>query len=175
MTARQWIAVVGVVLVAAALGFSAGRFLGPEKVETRIEYRDLTVDELLKGVTFTKTVNRIVYRDVVTTVVAYPDGGTATTTADRSIEHEGSDTARTEDLASRRSTTSEGSSSRTVTLRPDWRVTGQVGASLVDPKLSIAGPLVIGLGVEKRILGGVSAGVWANSVGAAGVSVSGEF
>ena len=50
-----------------------------------------------------------------------------------------------------------------------------VGASLREPLVPIAGPLVLGASVERRIVGGLSAGAWLNTVGAAGASVSLEF
>ena len=170
MTARQWAAVVGVVLLVGVGAFSAGRFTAPQRVETRIEYRDLTVEDLTRGLTFTKIVNRTVYRNVTTTAT---DAGVIT--VDRTVEHEGSDARLTDESTAKRTTERAGTEQRTVTLRPDWRIGAQVGASLREPALPLTGPLVIGVSVERRIVGGVSAGVWANTVGAGGASVSVEF
>lgn len=171
MTARQWAIAAGVVLLVAAGSFSAGRFTAPVKTETRVEWRDITTEDLTRGLTFTKTVNRTVYRNVVTTVT--PDAGTVV--VDTSVEHEGTDEHRTDEVTAKRTTEHAGERVETVTLRPDWRVGLQVGASLREPALPITGPLVLGATVERRIVGGVSAGVWANTVGAAGASVSLEF
>lgn len=161
----------GAVLVAVALvAFSAGRFTAPERVETRVEFRELSVEELTRGMNFTRTVTRTIYRDVTTTIT---DAGTTIT--DRTVEREGDDTHRAETLAGSRSTEAAGETVRTVTVRPDWRVGVLAGASLRDPALPLSGPLVLGVEVDRRIVGGVSAGVWANTVGAAGVAVSVEF
>ena len=70
---------------------------------------------------------------------------------------------------------------RTVTVtaeRPRWAVTALAGASLGSPPRLIPGlpaPLVVGAAVERRILGPLSAGLWATSAGAGGVSVRVEF
>ena len=50
-----------------------------------------------------------------------------------------------------------------------------VGASLREPLLPVAGPLVLGASLERRIVGGLSAGAWLNTVGAAGASLSVEW
>jgi len=70
---------------------------------------------------------------------------------------------------------------RTVTVtaeRPQWSVTALAGASLGSPPHLIPGlpgPLVVGAQLERRILGPLSAGLWATSSGAGGVSVRLEF
>jgi hypothetical protein len=63
----------------------------------------------------------------------------------------------------------------TTTLRPDWRVALHVGASLRDPFLKFAGPLVLGAEVDRRIIGGLSVGLWINTYGAAGLGFAFEF
>lgn len=171
MTARRWIAVAVAVLLVGVGAFSAGRFTAPLKTETRIEWRELTVEDLTRGYTFARTVNRTVYRNVITTIT--PDAGTVI--ADTSIEREGTDEHGADQLTTKRTTDTARERVTTVTLRPDWRVGLQVGASLVTPALPITGPLVLGASVERRIVGGVSAGLWANTVGAGGASVSVEF
>ncbi|MHB1065627.1 MAG: hypothetical protein ACYC1Z_14260 [Georgenia sp.] len=171
---RSWPWVLALVLMGVG-AFSAGRFSAPRQVETRevekLVFRDLTVEDLTKGMTFTKTVTKTVWRNVETK----PDG----TVVDRSIEREGGTEASTTTEARR--TTEEHTGERetektsTTTLQPSWRVGLQVGASLRPPALPITGPLVIGASVERRIVGGVSAGLWANTVGAGGASLSVEF
>lgn len=170
MTARQRIAIALGAVLALGLAFSAGRFTAPREVETRVDWRDLSTAELTRGMNFTRTVTRTVYRDVVTVVT---DAGTTIT--DRTIEREGDDTAARETLAAKRTDSSTGTSSRTVTAQPAWRVALQAGASMREPAIPLTGPLVLGVQVEHRIAGGVSAGVWANTVGAAGVVLSAEF
>jgi len=65
---------------------------------------------------------------------------------------------------------------RTVTSgRPDWRLGLQIGASLRPPALPLAGPLVLGVAVDRRVYEGVLLGAWANTSGAGGMSVGVEF
>ncbi len=179
---------IGVALLVAA--FSAGRFSAPLQVKTveveRWQTLDLTTTDLTRGFTFAQTVERTVFRDVVTVVTkavpatpTTPEVPEKTTITDKTIEHEGTATAQTATEVEHKVETvtveREKIVEKTVTLRPDWRVGVLAGASLRGPLLPIAGPLVIGVSAERRILGGVSAGIWVNTVGAAGASVSVEF
>lgn len=159
------------VVAALAAAFGAGRFSAPMKVETRdverVVYKDRIVEKI---VTVTaKAERRIVYRDRVVT----PDG----TVTEREVERTAS--REVERSTDDKTTTREGSSERvierTVTQRPNWRVGVLVGASLRDPLLPIAGPLVLGAQVDYRIAGPFSVGLWANTGGAAGLAVSIEF
>lgn len=169
-SAREWAGGLIALVSLVALSFSAGAFLKPAKVETRVEFRDLTVEDLTRGFTFAKTVEVTRWRNVVTTIT---DAGTTIT--DRTIEREGGTVAAAETEQVKRTEDRRGSSVQTSTARPDWRIGVLVGASMVKPQLEITGPLVVGVQVERRILGGVSLGAWANTVGAAGGVVSLEF
>ena len=173
-TRAKVFAVLGVLLLVAG-AFSVGRFSAPLQVETKeiekVVYKDRVqvVEKIVevKG----KTETKIVYRDRVIT----KDG----TVTEREVEK----TATKEDTTKRsdgeRWETHEGSGTRetvsTVTLRPNWRVGLLAGASLREPFVQLAGPLVLGASVEYRIVGGLSAGLWINTVGAAGLSLSLEF
>lgn len=162
-----WSAVVVVVGVAS---FSVGRFTAPVKVETRVEFKELSTEELTRGMNFTRVVTRTVKRDVTTTIT---DAGTVI--VDKTIEHEGDDVKKAETTDAKKTTAVASSSTQTTTVKPDWRVAAQVGMSLVEPAAPISGKLVIGAQVERRIAGGLSAGLWANTVGAGGAVVSFEF
>lgn len=172
---RAGIAVAAVLLL--VVGFSAGRFSAPLQVQERevekLVYRDLTVEDLTRGMTFTRQVEVTRWRNVTTTTT---DAGTVV--VDRTIEREGAQESSSSTEARRtteeRAGTQERERERTTTLQPDWRIGVQVGAAL-KPAMVITGPLVIGASVERRILGGVSAGLWANTVGAGGASISVEF
>jgi hypothetical protein len=87
------------------------------------------------------------------------------------------DSTKTDDgvKVSDRAETSESTHTQTVTLRPNWRVTLDVGASWPKPLVPIAGPLVLGARVDYRVYGGLTAGLWINTFGAAGLGVSFEF
>jgi hypothetical protein len=162
------------VLIAAA-GWSAGRYSAPAEVETRTEYRSEVRTKTVEVVKW-RTARAVDTRTTTTPVLLpAPDGGvvlatrTETTTAERDTASGGTET-RTEVSSS-----SSGETSQRVTQQAAWRVGAQVGASLHAPALPITGSLVLGASLERRIVGGVSAGVWANTVGAAGASLSLEF
>lgn len=170
-TARQWVAGGIALVVLLALSFSAGRYTSPAKVDVRevekIVWKDRIVEKVVTKKA--KAVDRIVYVDRV----VMPDGEIREKTSTRTI------TDARELVNTDKASESEGkadSSKATVTsARPDWRVGVLVGASLREPLLPLAGPLVIGASVERRIIGGVSAGAWVNTGGAAGAAVSVEF
>lgn len=155
----------------AAASFSAGRFVAPAKVELREVEKVVWKDRIVEKVVTkkAKAVDRIVYVDRV----VMPDGEIREKTSTRTI------TDARELVNAEKASESEGKTETkkeaVTTARPDWRVGVLVGASIREPLLPLAGPLVIGASVERRIVGGVSAGAWLNTVGAAGASVSVEF
>lgn len=173
-TRAKAIAVVAV-LLALVGAFSAGRFSAPLKVETRdvehVVFKDRVVEKVVTVTQAAKVETKIVYRDRV----IEPTG--------RITEHEIEKTGTAENVtktddavkvATQAAETEHKTETKT-TLQADWRVHLQLGASLRDPLLPIAGPLVIGVQVDRRIIGGLSAGVWASTYGAAGLGVSFEF
>lgn len=163
------------VLAALAGAFVAGRYTAPVQVQTRdierVVYRDRVVEKIVATKAEAKTETKVVFRDRVIT----KEGEIR--------EHEVERTASRDELAVKvaDSKTEERQVEKviehtsTVTLRPDWRVAVLAGASLKPPALPLAGPLVVGLEVDRRLVGGLSAGVWASSSGAAGAAVSFEF
>lgn len=175
----------GLALLFAA--FSAGRFSAPLKVETRDVIKTVYQDKIVDRVQYVdkvvtvqaeaKTVTRTVYRDVE----RKPDG----TVIDHTITKEGAtddktskvtdDKAKTEAKTEQVSASTLQEHTQTVTLRPSWAVTLQFGASLPKPWLPLYGPLVIGAEVDYRIVGGLSAGVWISTFGAAGLALKLEF
>jgi hypothetical protein len=158
-----------VALVAAA--FSAGRFSAPlevdERVETKVVYRDRIVEKRVEAAARVET--RVVYRDRI----VKPDG----TKIEREIEK--SDAAQHVEKKSERN--EERLEARTievikrVEVRPNWRVAASVGGTLREPLVPLAGPLVVGIEIDRRISGGLSLGVWASTQGAAGLTLSFEF
>lgn len=177
----------GVVLLLLLGAFSAGRFSAPLKVETRdverVVYKDkiVTVEKVVEKVVTVekeaKVETKIVWRDrVITkdgTVTEHIVEKTGRTDEATKTTTDAKDKVSTVDATHALESTHE--TVKTVTLRPSWRVSLQVGASLKDPLLPIAGPLVLGASGEYRIVGGLSAGVWVNTFGAAGAVVSMEF
>ncbi len=173
--AVRWLVGCLVVLGLLVGAFSAGRFSAPLKVETRdverVVYKDKIVEKLVTVEVKGKTETKIVYRDRVIT----KDGTVTEREVEKTIAKE--DTKTTND--GERVATREGETvvtrEKTTTLQPDWRVGLLLGASINKPFVPIYGPVVLGLQVERRILGGLSLGVWVNTVGAAGSVVSLEF
>jgi hypothetical protein len=172
--ARELLAFAASALVIAATGYSAGRFSAPREVDTRTEYRTEYRTQTVEVVKW-KTARALDTRTTTTPVLlSTPDGGvlvaSKTTTETRERDAASGSTEASTDTHGATS----GETSKKVTQQPDWRVGVQVGAGL-KPAVVITGPLVLGASVERRIIGGVSVGVWANTVGAAGASVSLEF
>lgn len=173
-TLPRWVPWVALAVVGLA-AFSAGRFSAPREIEERVEYRTEWKTKTVEVVRW-KTAKSVDTRTTSTPVLLPTlDGGVvlaaATVTETRERErHEGGQETSTDTAGS-----SRGEESRKVTQQPDWRLGAQVGASLRDPLLPLAGPLVLGVSAERRVIGGVSAGVWVNTVGAAGVGISAEF
>lgn len=171
MTLRQWAAGITALVVLLVLAFTAGRFTAPERVDVRevekVVWKDRVVEKVVTRKA--KAVDRVVYVDRVVT----PEGEvrekrtTRTVTDARELVEAGKTSESTGKA--------ESSSSSTTTARPDWRLGVLVGASLREPLLPVAGPLVLGASLERRIVGGLSAGAWLNTVGAAGASLSVEF
>ena len=165
--------VIGVIAL-CALSFSAGAFLGPRRVEykERVEFKQLAVEDITKGFTFAKTVNKTIYRNVVTTIT---DAGT--TIVDTSKEQEGiqENGAGNEKKSATVNTDVVKDTSKVVINQPKWRVGGSIGASAVKPWLPITGPMVIGVEGDYRVVGGVFVGLRLNTVGTASLAVSGEL
>lgn len=166
-SARQWVAGGIALVLLLVLSFSAGRYTAPEKVrvETVFAKNEKAAEKVAEKKA--KVVDRIVFVDrVVSSTGEVREKRTTRTLTDA---RETIDTAKTSESAVK------SASSSSTTLRPDWRVGVLVGASLREPLLPIAGPLVLGASVERRIVGGLSAGAWLTTAGAAGASLSMEF
>ena len=170
-TARQWAIGITSLLVIIGFAFSAGRYTAPVKTDVREVERVVWKDRVVEKVVTrkAKAEERIVYVDrVVSPTGEVREKRTTHTLTDA---RELVDLGKTTESAG----STEKSASSTSTLRPDWRVGVLAGASLKEPLVPIAGPLVLGASVERRIVGGLSAGAWVNTVGAAGASVSMEW
>lgn len=170
---RGGVALGAVLLLACA--FSAGRFSAPLKVEEReverVVYRDRVVEVEKIVEVQAKAETKIVYRDRV----VKPDGEVHEREVERTDTRE--DTSRVADSKreAEREATRERVVEKVVTLRPDWRVGVLAGATWREPAIPLAGPLVLGAQVDRRIIGGLSVGVWFNTVGAAGAALTLEF
>lgn len=174
MTRTRLLIAAGVALALVA-SFVGGRFSAPLKVETRdvekVVFKDRVVEKIVTVEKAAKVETKIVYRDRV----IMKDG----TITEREVEKTDAktDTEKTADASKVevREVEKLVTVEKITTLRPDWRVGILAGASIREPLVPIAGPLVLGLEVDRRIIGGFSAGVWVNTSGAAGVALSLEF
>lgn len=157
----RWIVIVLLALAAFAVG-RATTPIADEQIAVITVTRERVIEK------WRAQKDRIVYTEKTTTT---PDG---TVTAEKRSEKE---TERNEaQRETQRDTDQKSITVRDVEQRPNWRVGVQAGASLREPSIPITGPLVIGVSVEARLARTpVSVGVWGNTVGAAGASISVEF
>ena len=148
-----------IAVVAGGGGFAAGKFTGAASVEERIQV--VTVTHEVKVQSRARDVVRYIERTTL------PDG-TKTEKVSERIATKAETTTATD-------ASSSATTVRKTERAPDWRVGVLVGATWKEPALVISGPLVLGVQVERRMLGPFSLGVWGTTQGAAGASISGEF
>jgi hypothetical protein len=175
VSTRGYLIAGACVLVAIVGAFSAGRFSAPLKVETRevekVVFKDRIVEKVVTVEVKAKAETKTVYVDRVIT----KEGTVTERIVERTVTKEDTKKTGNTDTDTTTDRTTERTTEKVVTLRPNWRVGALVGASLKDPLLPIAGPLVLGLEVDYRLIGGLSVGLWANTYGAAGVALAFEF
>ena len=172
--------IVAVGILSIIGGIAIGKYLAPPKT--------ITVDrevEVVKYVTVTKEVIKYVkVKDTSTTTTTdtttttTPNGGTTTTTHQTTTttqnESENTNTSRDSIAQSEQTKVVEKIVEKTV--RADWRVTAKVGFDIKSLSLTnVAGALVYGGEVQKRIVGPISIGAWGLSSGQGGLSLSLEF
>ncbi len=168
-----WAAVAGVAL--AGGGYALGRFSAPAKTTETVTVReDLQSKATIRQLTAElETAKKNTHSTIVT---RWLKDGTSErhetvdtqTSSTRDARH---DVVASTDTRTVKATTA----SKTTTLRPDWRLGVMAGGSLTAPALPLAGPLAVGVLVERRIIGPVSLGVWGLSSGQAGAAVTVEF
>lgn len=139
-------------IVVGLLAFSAGRFTAPVQVEERVEYSELS---RRKEKTKAKTSRAV---DTITTItpvaIPTPDGGVVIASKTVTETREREETKTSTELDALRELS--GRSSSSTTNRPDWRLGALLGAKFSGGPV---GPVAGGI-VERRIVGGVSVGVW---------------
>lgn len=175
--AKHW-RLVGVSLLAIGLicgSFAAGRASVPElpaRVVERVEYRDRVVEKVVevKAKDEAKAKTVVVYRDRL----VKPDG--------TKIEHEVERSDSVQVTDTKTATVGEMDAARDLKTervveaqRPQWRVSALAGVT--NPRLSpLSVEKTFGVMVERRVVGPVSAGVWALSGGPSlGLALSVEF
>jgi len=177
-TVRTWGLRAALFLVGALTGGIAQRYLGTPSVEvrteTKVELRDVIHEvvrvEVREVQAQAKTV--VVYRDRTVS----PAGAVHETSVERTESVAVSEVLTQGTKAFDHAVSSNSSSVTTATpVRPNWRVSLQAGASLNAPLIPLAGPLVLGVEFQGRLVGPLSGGVWVSTYGAAGLSLSLEF
>lgn len=158
-------------LVTLAAAFSAGRFSAPLEVQTvdKVVWKER--EQTNTAETTKKAKAKL--KKVVTDTVKRPDGTVVVKRVETVDERSGVE--RMAEGVTVRDVAGDSVKQTTTTLRPNWRVTLQVGASWQPPALTFAGPIVVGAQVDRRIYGGLTAGVWFNTFGAGGLGASMEF
>ncbi len=169
-------ALVALGVVLALVGaFVGGRFSAPLKVQTRdvehVVYKDKIVEKIVTVEVKAKAETKVVYRDRIVT----KDGTVTEHEVEKTATKEDTTASENVDVTSTHVGETVVTHETTTTLRPDWRVSLLAGGSIQKPLITLTGPLVLGLEVDRRIVGGLSAGVWLNTYGAAGLAVSFEF
>lgn len=136
----------GIAILLLLLAYGTGRYLQPNKIETRTE-------TVIKEI-------EVVKRDVeiIKKKKTSPDG---------TIEEE--ETTRDKSTETRDKNQTDKSQTIVTNEKSKWRLYGQAGYSFRDKDY------VYGGGFEKRYMGPVSLGLWGNNKEQAGFSVSIEF
>lgn len=182
-------AAIGLVLL--VISFGAGRYSRPAKVVTRdvvrteVQVKTVVQEKVVHDVAVQSDTKQQTRTVVVTRWLPAP-GGRTEVVQESHVEAIGeAKTERRGETMTQAQTSQESHATQlqehTVTItaaRPQWSVTALAGASLGSPLHLIPGlpgPLVVGAQLERRILGPLSAGLWATSSGAGGVSVRLEF
>lgn len=134
------------VLIVGILGYAAGRYAQPAEVVTKIEEKIVEVERV-----------KIEYR-TITRTITNPDG----TTIKEEIKEE---IRQNEEISS----TERKEETKTIYLKPQWKA--QVAAELSNFQ-----PTNYRVGLERRILGPVFLGAWAETTfDSYGVSISLEL
>lgn len=159
----------------AVLGgvFAAGRYSAPKpdvRVTEHVVYQDRVVEKVVTVTAKADTKTVVVYRDRT----VKPDGTVHEQSEERTVDA-ATETAHTDDA---KAETSQTDTQRTITItaaKPQWRVSLLAGASLRSPLLPVYGPLVLGVEVNRRLLGPLWVGLWAQTGGSGGISLGIEF
>lgn len=177
--APRWAIWPLVLVLLACAGAGVAQWVDPPVVvEREVELRLVTrTREVVRWRTATNTTTRTVITPVLLHV---PDGGvllaasTLTETRELTRSSGGSETETQRDEARRELMT-------VTPAAPRWRASLQVGATWAQPAVPLAGPLVLGLGIETRLPlplpapYSVWAGAWGGTYSAVGGSLSLEF
>jgi hypothetical protein len=175
---RQRLILAVAALLALVGSFGVGRYSRAPSVVTkdvvRVEIRDVIKTQVVHDVQTvhdTETKLRTVTRWQTT-----PGG--VTTVVQEVARDTQAETKRADHIDAKqdRETQQTSVTVHTVDARPTWSVSLMPGAQLAGARaVDLYGPLVLGVAIERRILGPVWLGAWGSTSGAAGLSLRGEF
>jgi len=197
---KRYAILAGLALVLVGGGYAAGRYAAPEKVVVTEKIKEVEKVVVVKEVETDKVIAAIQnisqQKNVKTkkVTVKTPDGTVTTTTETEDKTKTDSQTKTTEEEHKKETETKvvEKIVEKEVTKlversRPNWRLHIDTGTdlaaalgrtpayTLLPSDSDLLKYMVVGIGVEHRFLGPLSAGVWANSRGMGGLSLSAEF
>jgi hypothetical protein len=195
---KKVVAAVVVVAVLVVGAFAGGRYSAPDKIVTRTEVKTVATDRVVTQVDTDKILDALktlnVQKDVhVVRVVEKEKDGTTkvtTTTDDKSKSESSTQTQDKTQTETKKAEEKIVYQDRVETkiverTRPQWGFTLQPGfdfaGALGHPSYSLLPStipvqhLVIGVGLDRRILGPLSVGVWVNSAGVGGLNLRLEF
>lgn len=175
---RRWLIGIPVALVAA---FALGRYtVHPatrDVVKVETQWKDRIVEKIVHDVAVQHDTDEKVHTVVVTKWLKSPTGDVSVVQESRQERDMATETKRqdhTQGTLERQSEAHQATvETHTTESRPNWSVSVLAGVQdggkrLVD---ALPAPAVVGVVVERRILGPVSAGLWATSGMAGGLSV----
>jgi hypothetical protein len=178
---RPRLILAGAVLLALCASFATGRYTRTvatrDVVRTETQWKDRVVEKVVHDVQVQHDVATQTRTVTVTRWAKAPDGTPVVTQESHQeraqqaeTKSQAQTTRATERTAEGHATTVE---THTTEARPNWSATALVGVQdggrrLVD---ALPSPLVLGVAVERHILGPVSVGLWATSGMAGGVAV----
>jgi len=181
MSIRTRGVIAGAVVLALAGSFAAGRYTRAvqtrDVVRTEVQYRDRVQTQVVHDV---QTVHDVATQTRTVTVTKWakaPDGSPVVTQETHAEKDQQAETKRQDHTQGTQDRQSEAHQAtvetHTAEARPNWSVSVLAGVQdggkrLVD---ALPAPAVVGVVVQRRILGPVSAGLWATSGMAGGLSV----
>lgn len=177
-------------LAMLVLAYATGRYLQPanvvekEKVVTRVEIQEKIVEKVVEKKVYVEVEAKVVHKE--TTTVKGKDGTETTKTVEdtKSDTHKNGEDTKTADKVVERvveKVVIKEVEKIVTAAKPNWRLGPMVGVDLrtalggppqLIPQL---GPMVIGVQVERRVLGPISLGVYGQTSGVVGASLTVEF
>jgi hypothetical protein len=168
----------GAALAALVAGFLTGRYSRSPQVVTkdvvRVETRDVVKTQVVHDV---QTVHDVEIKLRTVTRWQTSPGGVTTVVQEVARDTQAETKRATHvDAKQDRDTQQTVVELHTADARPSWSVAVLPGIQFAGARaVDLYGPAVVGVAIERRILGPVWLGAWGSTSGAAGLSLRGEF